>query len=316
MQRLSLALKTRLRSRVFQLFITATALAGVSHTIGLDDSIYRSYLDITTSQEEKAAAIWLNNYQMDDTIYTVQGVKENLSGLTWNDDTKTLFGITNSNELIEINRTGELLRMIPLKGFQDTEAITWAGGHHFLIADERRQAVVQVTINDDTQTLDFDSSPKVKIGIRDGHNKGFEGIAWNPELKDVWVAKERDPMTLYTIKGFSENGLTSDVEVDQQPRINERVTSESSDLSGLHFDKNTGHLLILSDESQQLIEVTLHGKLVSTLGLGIIPRLNQFVRQAEGVTMDDRGDIYIVSEPNLLYRFTSQDKHQATVAGL
>ena len=218
--------------------------------------------------------------------------------------------------LVEINRRGELLRMISLRGFQDTEAITWTGGIHFLIADERRQAVVQVTINDNTQVLNFDSSPKIKVGIRDGHNKGFEGIAWNPELKDAWVAKERDPMTLYTVKGFSESGLTSAIEVDQQPDINEGVTSESSDLSGLHFDTNTGHLLVLSDESQQLIEVTMHGKLVSSLGLGIIPRLNKFVRQAEGVTMDDRGDIYIVSEPNLLYRFTSKEKHQATVAGL
>ncbi len=76
------------------------------------------------------------------------------------------------------------------------------------------------------------------------------------------------------------------------------------DLSGLHFDVNTNHLLMLSDESKTLAEIDLKGNKVSYMDLEKgFNNLNRSIPQAEGVTLDDKGNLYIISEPNLLYRY-------------
>ncbi|WP_196221427.1 SdiA-regulated domain-containing protein [Sansalvadorimonas verongulae] len=295
---------------------TLGLIAYVGHIANLDDILYRVYLNVTTSEESKAAAVWLNDYRMDIKGLVVQGIPDNLSGLTWNDDTKMLIGVTNSNLLAEISRDGELIRSLDMEGFEDVEAIAWMGHDKYLVADERRHTIAQITLNETTQKIVFDDSPKVTIGIGSGRNKGFEGLAWDSNQNSAWVAKERDPMAIYNIKGFSLNGLTNHIEINQDPRINKAIISESSDLSGLHYDQRSGNLLVLSDESRQLIEVTMDGKVVSTLGLGIIPHLRNFLPQPEGITMDDKGDIYIVSEPNLFYRFTKKANNEATATGV
>ncbi|WP_281645488.1 SdiA-regulated domain-containing protein [Parendozoicomonas sp. Alg238-R29] len=310
-------LHRRILSRPARAAVALGLIAGLAHFIDLDDAIFRIYLGLVTTEETKNVSIWLNDYQMDDTIRAIDGIEDNLSGLTWNDKTKTLFSVINGPaQLIEIDRHGNLLRNIEMVGFEDLEAITWAGGSRYLVADERRQSVVQIWITEDTKKIVYADSPKVGVGIRSGKNKGFEGLAWDTSENSVWIAKERDPMMLYSVKGFSENGLDHSVEIDHYAEFNDAVTSESSDLSGLHYDSRSGHMLVLSDESHQVIEVDLEGNVISTLGLGIIPRLDQFIPQAEGVTMDDNSDIYIASEPNLLYRFTRKENNQATVAGL
>ena len=76
------------------------------------------------------------------------------------------------------------------------------------------------------------------------------------------------------------------------------------DLSSLHFDAASGHLMALSDESRQIVELDRQGRPVSRLILrGGRHGLQASVPQAEGMAMDDQGRLYVVSEPNLFYRF-------------
>jgi uncharacterized protein YjiK len=79
------------------------------------------------------------------------------------------------------------------------------------------------------------------------------------------------------------------------------------DLSSLDYDAHTGHLLALSDESHLVIEINSDGRPISTLSLiGGQHGLEKSVPQAEGVATDDRGRLYVVSEPNLFYVFEKQ----------
>lgn len=62
--------------------------------------------------------------------------------------------------------------------------------------------------------------------------------------------------------------------------------------------------MLLSDECKLLIEMTDKGKVVSFRSLAEgFPGLAKNIPQAEGVTLDDQGYLYVISEPNLFYRF-------------
>lgn len=63
---------------------------------------------------------------------------------------------------------------------------------------------------------------------------------------------------------------------------------------------------MLSDESKLLIEMTDEGKVVSFRSLARGAGLLKGIPQAEGVTFDDERYLYVVSEPNLFYRFVRE----------
>jgi uncharacterized protein YjiK len=76
------------------------------------------------------------------------------------------------------------------------------------------------------------------------------------------------------------------------------------DLSSVEIHLPTGHLLLLSGESKVLVEYDPSGKLVEIMPLWRGHHgLKADVPHAEGVTFDESSVLYIVSEPNLFYRF-------------
>jgi uncharacterized protein YjiK len=77
------------------------------------------------------------------------------------------------------------------------------------------------------------------------------------------------------------------------------------DFSGLHFDSDSDHLLILSEESKRVSQISLAGEVISSMKLekGLASLFKNDISKPEGITMDDARNIYIVGEPNLFYRF-------------
>jgi len=80
------------------------------------------------------------------------------------------------------------------------------------------------------------------------------------------------------------------------------------DLSGLHFDTKTRHMLYVSDESDVVAEGSIDGEVIRYMELKKgYAGLKDDLHQAEGITMDDDGNIYIICEPNLFYQFVRKN---------
>ena len=235
----------------------------------------------------------------------IEGLEDDVSALTFDPIRKSLFTVTNKKaELIELSLDGQILRRIALVGFGDAEAVEFIGENTYVITDERQQRLIKVKVDDNTRVLDARDAEQLTLGINPSGNKGFEGLAYDSVGKRLFVAKERDPMLIYEVRGFPQSNPQKPyaTHVVSNPRRDARLFVR--DLSSLQFDERTGHLLALSDESKLLLELGLDGKPFSTLSLKKGQHgLTRSVPQAEGVAMDDEGTIYVVSEPNLFYVF-------------
>lgn len=227
-------------------------------------------------------------------VTAIDGIDNNLSGITWNADTQTLFAIVNSPTLIlELDPKGAVLRRIYLHNFVDTEGIVHISGRLFAVVQERQRRISYVEINRHTSEIDATAWPYVEIaGTPDNH--ALEGIAWSPR-SGLFIAEEKSPRRIHTLAANS-------LKTAQTTEAGEfSVHLPVRDIAGLHLDQIGNTLLAVSEESNQLLQYSLDGHLLSTLSLSRDPfGLWPFMEQPEGVAMDDSGKIYLVGEPNQL----------------
>lgn len=250
-------------------------------------------------------SIGLGEYRVALEAKVIDGLNDDVSALTYDPVRKSLFTVTNKNpELIELSLEGDILRRIPLVGFGDAEAVEFISDNIYVISDERQQRLIKVHVDDDSQFLDVADAEQMTLGLHVGGNKGFEGLAYDSVGKRLFVAKERDPMLIYEVHGFPhfKPEKTYSVHVINNPKRDAGLFVR--DLSSLQYDERSGHLLALSDESFLVLELDIDGRPLSSLSL-LSGRhgLKKRVPQAEGIAMDDDGNLYLTSEPNLFYVF-------------
>lgn len=290
---------------------TYTILAGIlgllliGWFLRLDDRLSYFIKDLKTSEAVKERSIWLPSYRADIMGASIPGIAENASGIAYDYDNGSLWVIVNGPPtLIEMDLDFNLLRRIELVNFKDTEGVAYAGNNRLLLIDERDQTIVLAKMNDETKLIDRNKSQKITLNLNGYGNKGFEGIAVDGDTNTIYVVRERDPMMVFMINGFIENENRIKIKNSEKIDVASRYLT---DLSGLHYDAETKNLLILSDESKFLLEIGLAGNRVSYMDLVKgFNELEQSIPQAEGVTMDSEGRIYIVSEPNMIYRYTKR----------
>lgn len=276
------------------------------HLLDMDDRLLYLMTNLFTPAKVKAESVWLNDYRAVIDGKAIEGVECNASGITYNRETGTLFIILNGpTRIVETNRSGHVLRDVELVDFEDTEGICHMGGPLFAVVEERKSRITVINIHDHTRKITRKLQPGLTLTLSGNGNKGFEGIAWNGAIQQFTVVKERSPMAIYNISRFSgSNGSHIDLKIARPLEIDPKKLF-LDDLSGLHFNEKTGSLLMLSHESRLLAEVDHHGKQLSFLELSKgFSGLSANVPQAEGVTMDEEGTLYIVSEPNLFYAFS------------
>lgn len=256
-------------------------------------------------QSDSQEAIGLDQYRAVIEGQVIDGLTDDVSGLSYDPDRKSLFTVTNQNaEMVELSLDGHILRRIKLIGFGDAEAVEYISPGVYVISDERQQRLIKVHIDDSTQSVDAANAEQLTLGLNAGGNKGYEGLAYDRHGERLFVARERDPVQIIEVRGFPKTNADGP--------SNLQVISDSKrdaglfvrDLSSLQFDQNSGHLLALSDESRQIVELDIDGR---PIGSGSLKKgqmgLSKTVPQAEGVAMDDDEVLYLVSEPNLFYVF-------------
>ncbi|MFJ3482675.1 SdiA-regulated domain-containing protein [Pseudomonas sp. NPDC090202] len=274
-------------------------LAGLSYAWHWDDRGLLWLHERSASPAEKAASIWLPDYQVEIDAKPLVGMeKDEASDLSYDPVSKTLYSVMGKNAfLAELALNGDVIRKIPLVGWSNPEGVAVLGNGHIAIVDERQHLMTIVTVTPDTKTLNIADFPKYDLGPSKDQNKAFEGIAWDPRNQQLLFGEERPP-ALFSLKADGSNAVSG-----EKVRVkNDNIILRN--LSALYADQKTGHLLVLSAESHMLLELDEHGNKVSFMTLlHGLNGLKQTIPRAEGVTMDENRTIYMVSEPNLFYSF-------------
>lgn len=288
------------------LILGFAGVVAVSLQIRILPYLFYRLVSVITPSEISDAGINLAQYRADMPQGTViEGIEGNLSGLTWVDRSDTLFAAINRPpEVVELNTSGEILRRLPVLGGHDVEGITHVAGHRFVLADEGTQTLHWVEITPEAEHIDLAEAPRLHLGIDAVRNMGFEGLSWDAVGQRLVIVQEMMPLRVLEVSGIEEalaggqfNISVRDLYTRNNPQLFMR------DLSSVTLHERTGHLLLLSEMSAMIVEYDRVGNAIGTLdlgpkGAGIAPA----VPQAEGVTVSRDGEIYIVSEPNLMFR--------------
>lgn len=251
-------------------------------------------------------AVGVSRYRVGIEGLPIEGLSRNASGLTYNSHTRTLFTVINRPaQVAELSPDGRLLRLIELEGLKDPEGITYVEGNTYVISDEASHSLYWVQIGPQDRRLTVAGVPRLKLGIDVVHNASLEGVSWDATSKRLFVVKEKRPLRVLVITGLDPARRNPGFDI----AISEWKSSTAAslfmrDLSSLSLHEPTGHLLLLSDESAVVVEYAADGTPLELLPLWRgMHGLKRSVPQPEGLAMGDDGSLYILSEPNLFYRF-------------
>jgi uncharacterized protein YjiK len=194
------------------------------------------------------------------------------SGLTYDPVHDTLWTVQDGGgNLFEMDKKGNVLKEITLKS-GDLEGVAYKPDTDtFLLAEERRREVIEVDRTGKTLKT-------IKVPIEWHYwdlNHGIEGVAYDPKTKSIFVANEKKPRQVMEMK---EDGSV----------LNSFEVTELGDLSDLFYDTATDRLLVLSHESKAVVEFTRKGRFLNAFSTE--------APQAEGITKDTKGYLYIVCE--------------------
>lgn len=258
------------------------------------------------------------------TTHAIAGVSE-ASGVGYNWDTGTLFAIGDEGmALHEMSKTGQLLGSMAFdynrtprdaRALDDSEGVAYLGNNTFMIADERRnQGAVTPYQVGAFRTLQDLAPTTYSFGPYDG-NTGLEGVCYDPLDNAFWGVKESGPVRIYKLTGVSTGNPVSSQPIATKYISRLQTTldvTQASDIYALSAcaafanSPRRPNLLILSRQSNLIVEINRTGEIVDTVSIGAIGR-----NTIEGMVMDETGILYFVSEGSATEPVDSPRKNSA-----
>jgi uncharacterized protein len=236
------------------------------------------------------------------------------SAVTWNRSTNTLFIIGDGGRFVQqTSVTGVVIDSMFLPTttnpsragveFDDPEGLAWVGGSTFVLTEERKRNAVRFNYVAGS-TLSRADTATVTLGTTVG-NTGLEGITFDAASNSYILVNQaagsgaaqnifQTSITFAGIGGSASNGSASTVNATS---LFPPANIGFADLNDLFALSNVA--AFAGAASSNLLVLTNTGGLkeVSRTGVVLSQRtLPSGTAQIEGVTMDDRGYIYVVSD--------------------
>jgi len=219
------------------------------------------------------------------------------SGIVFHAGRGTLFVVGDSGDICEIRTDGGLVKQKRIRR-GDFEGVTYDPGSGLVyIAVEGEERILELN-PDDFEVLREFTLPRTFEGhlLLKAGGQGIEGITFVPDAKHAeggtfYVANQSFGLGIQDdISGILEVEvpLRSGTEGHEEARILRYFCPGVIDLSGLHYDKRTGHLFVISDSTNAIFEFTTAGGLVNSWAF---PGDNQ-----EGITADEQGFMYMAQD--------------------
>jgi uncharacterized protein YjiK len=268
------------------------------HGLRLDARALLWLQESLSAPAERAASLWLPGYRAVLQVALPGLESEELSDLAYNPASGTLFAVSGKTPLlIEISTAGEVLRRMPVSGASNLEGVAVLEGDCMAIADERQERLSFFRIAAETKALRRkSSSSRSNSAIRIPEQR-FEGLAWDKRHRRLLLGKEKHPVMVY---GLASDGCRASGELHALVDLGVHMT----DLAALTVDPRSGHIVALSQESHLLVELDEHYDPRNFIALlRGLNGLEHNIPQAEGVALDEAGNLYLVSERNLFYVF-------------
>ncbi|SDY41817.1 SdiA-regulated domain-containing protein [Pseudomonas sp. NFIX28] len=277
----------------------------------VDDVLDQQLQEHLTPHQVRQRSIWLPDYQFVQRLQ-LPGIVANASDIVYVRERNSYFVVVNSPaQLYEYSEDFVLKARVDLVDFEDPEALAYDGKGHLLIGEERRQSVVTLPLAKLDGPIVRGDLGTLTIAEQADNNRGLEGMAFDADTQVLFASQEQRPIRLFEVAGVVQPAPEALADPTYQAAVSmlgvQRLRME--DVSALHYDPHTRHLLILSDQSRLLAEFDSGYTPVSFMDLEQgFNGLDQSMPQAEGVTLGAQRDLLIVSEPNLLYRYTSKPR--------
>lgn len=249
-------------------------------------------------------SINLANYQVTGnyTLDALGGMGLEASAVTYARDRGSLFFVGDEGTgVVEVSLTGVTLGSMAFSAWpsttthHDAEGLTYLGNGVLVVAEERLQDAFRFTYQAGG-SASLASAPWASISNYAYNNSGVEGLSYDPRNGSFVSVKQANSMEVRagSLSFASGGGASTMAPLFDAALLGLASLSDVQTLAPVDALAGTAaadNLLILSLDSRKLLEVNRSGQVLSSFNLSGVT-----TQAIEGVTVDEKGIIYLVAE--------------------